>query len=191
MVFVLLASSTYLGLVIFALIRQDRAHEVALSLRAWIEGHLQQALAYGSLLVGLFLWDFFAEGTKTGLASLHAKAFLFQKVRVPLWVLVITSVAVQRDVGPLHGTMVNLVLRGLDDEETRHFLAGTAPDRARAVSRVFPWTRTLPIALIAWGVSPIWPITGIPARPMFRMIVFRPAICSTLRGPSSRTSDQW
>jgi serine/threonine-protein kinase len=49
--------------------------------------------------------------------------------------LVVTSVAVQRDVGPLHGTMVNLVLRGLDDEETRHFLAGTAPERARPVSR--------------------------------------------------------
>jgi lipopolysaccharide transport system permease protein len=45
------------------------------------------------LIVGLFLWDFFAEGTKTGLTSLHAKAFLFQKVRVPLWILVVTSVA--------------------------------------------------------------------------------------------------
>src|SRR4051812_5167553 len=28
------------------------------------------------LIVGLFLWDFFAEGTKTGLASLHVKGFL-------------------------------------------------------------------------------------------------------------------
>src|SRR5262245_18822444 len=28
------------------------------------------------LIVGLFLWDFFAEGTKTGLTSLHAKRFL-------------------------------------------------------------------------------------------------------------------
>lgn len=45
------------------------------------------------LIVGLFLWDFFAEGTKTGLASLHAKAFLFTKLRVPLWVLVLTSIA--------------------------------------------------------------------------------------------------
>ena len=45
------------------------------------------------LIVGLFLWDFFAEGTKTGLASLHAKAFLFKKVRAPLWVLVLTSIA--------------------------------------------------------------------------------------------------
>lgn len=54
-VFVVLASSTYLALLVFALIRRDRAHVVALSIRTWIEGHLQQALAYGSLLVGLFL----------------------------------------------------------------------------------------------------------------------------------------
>ena len=45
------------------------------------------------LIVGLFLWDFFVEGTKTGLASLHAKAFLFTKMRVPLWVLVLASIA--------------------------------------------------------------------------------------------------
>ncbi len=45
------------------------------------------------LIVGLFLWDFFAEGTKTGLASLHAKAFLFKKTKVPLWLLVLTSMA--------------------------------------------------------------------------------------------------
>ena len=45
------------------------------------------------LIVGLFLWDFFAEGTKTGLASLHAKAFLFKKMSVPLWLLVLASMA--------------------------------------------------------------------------------------------------
>jgi len=45
------------------------------------------------LIVGLFLWDFFAEGTKVGLGSLHAKAFLFSKIRVPLWIVVVTSIA--------------------------------------------------------------------------------------------------
>jgi lipopolysaccharide transport system permease protein len=45
------------------------------------------------LMIGLFLWDFFAEGTRAGLASLHAKAFLFTKIRVPLWVLVVASIA--------------------------------------------------------------------------------------------------
>src|ERR1700740_694505 len=29
-----------------------------------------------NLIVGLFLWDFFAEGTKTGLISLSAKSYL-------------------------------------------------------------------------------------------------------------------
>lgn len=45
------------------------------------------------LIVGLFLWDFFAEGTKTGLTSLHAKGFLLTKSRVPPWILVVTSMS--------------------------------------------------------------------------------------------------
>jgi lipopolysaccharide transport system permease protein len=45
------------------------------------------------LVVGLFLWDFFAEGTKSGLAALHAKSFLFRKLRVPLWILVVAAIA--------------------------------------------------------------------------------------------------
>jgi ABC-type polysaccharide/polyol phosphate export permease len=45
------------------------------------------------LIIGLFLWDFFAESTKVGMASLDAKAFLFKKMRVPLWVLVLASIA--------------------------------------------------------------------------------------------------
>src|SRR5437588_12958988 len=44
------------------------------------------------LIVGLFLWDFFAEATKTGLASLHAKGFLLTKARFPAWILVVTSI---------------------------------------------------------------------------------------------------
>jgi len=45
------------------------------------------------LIVGLFLWDFFAEGTKTGLMSLQARGFLLTKARVPTWILVITSIS--------------------------------------------------------------------------------------------------
>jgi lipopolysaccharide transport system permease protein len=45
------------------------------------------------LVVGLFLWDFFAEGTKSGLAALHSKSFLFRKLRVPLWILVVAAIA--------------------------------------------------------------------------------------------------
>ena len=45
------------------------------------------------LIVGLFLWDFFAEGTKSGLTSLHARGYLLTKSRVPSWILVITSIS--------------------------------------------------------------------------------------------------
>ena len=45
------------------------------------------------LIIGLFLWDFFAESTKVGMASLQAKAFLFKKMRVPLGVLILASIA--------------------------------------------------------------------------------------------------
>jgi homopolymeric O-antigen transport system permease protein len=45
------------------------------------------------LIVGLFLWDFFAESTKVGLTSLHAKGFLLTKARFPSWILVVTSIS--------------------------------------------------------------------------------------------------
>ena len=43
------------------------------------------------LIIGLFLWDFFQEGTKTGLLSLRAKGYLLTKARFPSWILVVTS----------------------------------------------------------------------------------------------------
>jgi lipopolysaccharide transport system permease protein len=45
------------------------------------------------LIIGLFLWDFFAEGTKAGLMSLDAKSFLLTKTRCPAWILVVTSIS--------------------------------------------------------------------------------------------------
>ena len=45
------------------------------------------------LLIGLFLWDFFAEGTKNGLIALHAKGFLLSKARFPSWILIVTSIS--------------------------------------------------------------------------------------------------
>jgi lipopolysaccharide transport system permease protein len=46
-----------------------------------------------NLIVGLFLWDFFAEGTKSGLLSLHARGFLLSKARGPPWILVVTAIS--------------------------------------------------------------------------------------------------
>jgi lipopolysaccharide transport system permease protein len=43
------------------------------------------------LIVGLFLWDFFAEASKSGLASLHVKGYLLTKSRLPAWILVVAS----------------------------------------------------------------------------------------------------
>ncbi len=49
--------------------------------------------------------------------------------------LVVTASVPTRETGPMHSTLVNMALRGLDEDESRHFLAGTAPDRSRPVSR--------------------------------------------------------
>jgi lipopolysaccharide transport system permease protein len=46
-----------------------------------------------NLIVGLFLWDFFNEATKTGLTALQARSFLLTKARCPSWILVATSIS--------------------------------------------------------------------------------------------------
>jgi lipopolysaccharide transport system permease protein len=43
------------------------------------------------LIIGLFLYEFFQESTKTGLLSLRAKGYLLTKARFPSWVLVVSS----------------------------------------------------------------------------------------------------
>jgi lipopolysaccharide transport system permease protein len=44
-----------------------------------------------NLIIGLFLWDFFAEATRSGMAALASKSYLITKARFPAWVLVATS----------------------------------------------------------------------------------------------------
>jgi ABC-type polysaccharide/polyol phosphate export permease len=46
-----------------------------------------------NLLIGLFLWDFFAESTRVGLISLQMKGFLLTKAKFPTWILVVTSMS--------------------------------------------------------------------------------------------------
>lgn len=43
------------------------------------------------LIIGLFLYEFFQEGTKTGLLSLRAKGYLLTKARFPSWIVVVAS----------------------------------------------------------------------------------------------------
>jgi lipopolysaccharide transport system permease protein len=43
------------------------------------------------LIIGLFIYEFFQEATKTGLLSLRAKGYLLTKARFPSWIVVVTS----------------------------------------------------------------------------------------------------
>ncbi len=44
-----------------------------------------------NLIIGLFLWDFFMESTKTGVISLQSKSYLLTKARFPKWIIAATS----------------------------------------------------------------------------------------------------
>src|SRR5919198_6047219 len=44
-----------------------------------------------NLLIGLFLYEFFQDATKTGLLSMRAKGYLLTKARFPPWIVVVTS----------------------------------------------------------------------------------------------------
>jgi lipopolysaccharide transport system permease protein len=44
-----------------------------------------------NLILGLFLWDFFAEGTKIGIISMYSKSYLLTKAKLPAWIIVVTS----------------------------------------------------------------------------------------------------
>jgi lipopolysaccharide transport system permease protein len=43
------------------------------------------------LIIGLFLYEFFQEATKSGLLSIRAKGYLLTKARFPAWIVVVTS----------------------------------------------------------------------------------------------------
>jgi lipopolysaccharide transport system permease protein len=46
-----------------------------------------------NLIVALFLWDYFVEGTRSGLVSLAAKGYLLAKTPFPRWIPVVTASA--------------------------------------------------------------------------------------------------
>ena len=46
-----------------------------------------------NLIIGLFLWDFFANGTVAGMGALQSRGFLLTKARCPAWILVVTSIS--------------------------------------------------------------------------------------------------
>jgi lipopolysaccharide transport system permease protein len=44
-----------------------------------------------NLVIGLFYWDFFAEATRSGMGSLHGKAFLLTRAQLPASIIVLTA----------------------------------------------------------------------------------------------------
>jgi lipopolysaccharide transport system permease protein len=46
-----------------------------------------------NLIIGLFLWDFFASGTVAGMGSLQSRGFLLTKARCPAWILIVCSIS--------------------------------------------------------------------------------------------------
>jgi lipopolysaccharide transport system permease protein len=46
-----------------------------------------------NLILGIFLWEFFAETTKVGLQALASKGYLLTKARFRSWILIVTSAA--------------------------------------------------------------------------------------------------
>jgi lipopolysaccharide transport system permease protein len=46
-----------------------------------------------NLIIGLFLWDFFASGTIAGMGALQSRGFLLTKARCPAWILVVCSIS--------------------------------------------------------------------------------------------------
>jgi Sap, sulfolipid-1-addressing protein len=50
-----LASASYLAMEIYTVVRPEKSHAMLVRLRAWIDGHTDQVIVVGSLIVGLWL----------------------------------------------------------------------------------------------------------------------------------------
>lgn len=93
-----------------------------------------------NLIIGLFLWDFFGESTKTGMISLHARGFLLTKAKCPSWILVVTS---------LSNSVITLAVFAI---AILVFLAfGPAPP-SLAAAALFPFY-LVGLVLVAVGIS--------------------------------------
>jgi Sap, sulfolipid-1-addressing protein len=54
-IYCLLASSTYLGMEIYAVVRPEKSQALLARFRSWIDNHTDQGIIVGSLLLGLWL----------------------------------------------------------------------------------------------------------------------------------------
>jgi threonine/homoserine/homoserine lactone efflux protein len=53
--FCVLASSTYVGMEIYAAVRPEKSQALLASIRKWIDSHTDQVIIYGSLILGFWL----------------------------------------------------------------------------------------------------------------------------------------
>lgn len=78
-----------LGGFVWALLKPLAMFVVLLGVFSYVfAGEAQYRL---DLIIGLFVYEFFQESTRTGLLSLRAKGYLLAKARFPSWVIVVTS----------------------------------------------------------------------------------------------------
>lgn len=78
-----------LGGFVWALLKPLSMFVVLLAVFSYVfAGERQYKL---DLIIGLFLYEFFQEGTRTGLLSLRAKGYLLAKARFPSWIVVAAS----------------------------------------------------------------------------------------------------
>ena len=95
-----------------------------------------------NLIVGLFLWDFFNEGTRAGLVSLQARSFLLTKARCPSWILVATSISNALLTLAVFSLVIVLFLAG----------AGQAPG-ARAVALFLTYGVALVLMVVGFSLG--------------------------------------
>jgi lipopolysaccharide transport system permease protein len=80
-----------LGGIVWALLKPLTMFVVLLAVFSYVfAGERQYKL---DLIIGLFLYEFFQEATKTGLLSLRAKGYLLTRARFPSWIIVVTSIS--------------------------------------------------------------------------------------------------
>ncbi|MBA3884326.1 MAG: ABC transporter permease [Acidobacteria bacterium] len=64
---------------------------VLMGVFSFIFGHRESYVI--NLVIGLLLYNFFTDATKSGLMSLFTKSFLLNKTVAPSWILVVTSIS--------------------------------------------------------------------------------------------------
>jgi lipopolysaccharide transport system permease protein len=63
-----------------------------------------------NLIIGLFLYDFFSDASKTALVALRTKGYLLTKSRCPPWILVVTSTSNALITIALFSVVISIVL---------------------------------------------------------------------------------